>query len=332
MARGVYEKVPGSGVWWIQYFEGGKRHREKVGAKSAAIKLYQTRKADATAGRKMPTLRNTRGITVGDLLDDALEYAAHHKDFQNYKSRAEIVRGTLGDIAATDLTPLDLKRWLNAHCKTPATANRYKSLVSLAYRVGGEAGKVTVNPARMVFHRPEPAGRKRYLMVEEKEYDRLYAAIMKLYPEHLAEFIVSVYTGMRLTEQYSCEWSQVSLSRKTIELTVTKNGFARTVRLNEKVVAAIESLRRPGQKKTDLVFPSTRKDYVTDTWFHPCLAEAGITGYVWHCNRHTFCSWLAMAGATDRQIMEAAGHKSLAMAAKYSHLSPRHTQSVVDML
>lgn len=182
------------------------------------------------------------------------------------------------------------------------------------------------------MHRKEPDGRKRYLVKEEKEYDRLYAAIEKLHPEHLAEFIVSVYTGMRLTEQYSCEWSQVNLARKTIELTVTKNGFARTVRLNAKAVAAIESLRRSSQKKSDKVFPSTTKDFDTGDWFHPCLEAAGITGYVWHCNRHTFCSWLAMAGATDRQIMEAAGHKSLTMAAKYSHLSPKHTQSVVDLL
>jgi len=91
-------------------------------------------------------------------------------------------------------------------------------------------------------------------------------------------------------------------------------------------------LRRPGQKGTDLVFPSTEKDFSTRAWFPEALRETGITDYVWHSNRHTFCSWLAMKGATDRQIMEAAGHKSLAMAARYSHLSPAHAQSVVDML
>jgi len=35
--HGVYEKVPGSGVWWVQYFDyEGRRRREKVGSKSAA--------------------------------------------------------------------------------------------------------------------------------------------------------------------------------------------------------------------------------------------------------------------------------------------------------
>jgi hypothetical protein len=45
-------------------------------------------------------------------------------------------------------------------------------------------------------------------------------------PAHLAEFVVSVHTGMRLSEQYSCLWSQVDLERRTIELTKTKNGPA----------------------------------------------------------------------------------------------------------
>jgi hypothetical protein len=30
--------------------------------------------------------------------------------------------------------------------------------------------------------------------------------------------------------------------------------------------------------------------------------------------------------------MEAAGHKTIAMAARYAHLSPQHTQSVVDRI
>ena len=55
----------------------------------------------------------------------------------------------------------------------------------------------------------------------------------------------------------------------------------------------------------------------------------GLSGYVWHSNRHTFCSWLAMAGASIKEIQEAAGHKSIIMPARYSHLSPAHRLSVV---
>ena len=39
-----------------------------------------------------------------------------------------------------------------------------------------------------------------------------------------------------------------------------------------------------------------------------------------------------MAGATTREIMETAGHKTMSQSARYSHLSPQHTQSVVDRI
>jgi integrase len=328
--RGVYEKPEGSGIWWIHYYAAGKRHREKVGRKSDAMKLYQSRKADAVAGRKLPELRNSKVVTLSELIDDALEFVANHKDVRNYKSKAVIVREALGSCTAVELTPQELERWLRGQCKTPATANRYKAFISLCYREGVRNGKVTVNPARLVRQRKEGAGRLRFLSREE--FDRLVAVITERFPEHLAEFIVSIHTGMRLTEQYTCTWSQVHLDRRTIDLTKTKNGSARTVHLNSDALAAIESLKIPGQRPADFVFPRHGKSYDTRSWFHPCMEDAEITGYVWHSNRHTFCSWLAMAGASIKEIQEAAGHKTITMSARYSHLSPSHKLSVVERI
>ncbi|MGB9075921.1 MAG: tyrosine-type recombinase/integrase, partial [Terracidiphilus sp.] len=267
--RGVYENPEGSGIWWIHYYAGGKRHREKVGRKSDAIKLYQSRKADAAAGRKLPELRNSKVVTVGELIDDALEFVAHHKDNRNYKSKAVIVREDLGSRHAAEVTPQELERWLREHCNTAATANRYKAFISLSYREGVRNGKVNVNPARLVRQRKEGGGRLRFL--SRDEYDKLHKVIAKRFPEHLAEFVVSIHTGMRLTEQYTCTWSQVHLDRRTIELTKTKNGSARTVHLNSDAVSAIESLRRPALRLGDSVFPRQGKSYDTRSWFHPCL-------------------------------------------------------------
>jgi integrase len=330
--RGVFEHPAGSSVWWIHYYVEGKRHREKVGRKGDAIKLYQTRKADAMAGRKLPVLRSSKAVTVSDLVDLALEATANHKDKRNYVSKAEIVREALGAKPAAEVSPQEIEGWLRSRCKSAATANRYKAFLSLCYRQGMRNGKVSSNPARLVQQQKETAGRLRYLTREE--YDRVCEAIRKLFPEHLAEFVVSVNTGMRLSEQYSCTWSQVDLSRRAIDLTETKNGTARTVHLNADALAAIESVRLTGQKPEGRVFPryGIGGSFDTRSWFHPCLAEAKITGYVWHSNRHTFCSWLAMAGATIKEIQELAGHKTITMSARYAHLSPDHKLSVIDRI
>ena len=114
--RGVYENPMGSGIWWVHFYAAGKRHREKVGRKSDAIKLYQ-RKADVVAGRKLPELRNSKVVTLSELIDDVLEFVAHRKDNRSYESQGEIVRKALGSKPAADLTPQELERWLRIRCK-----------------------------------------------------------------------------------------------------------------------------------------------------------------------------------------------------------------------
>jgi integrase len=165
------------------------------------------RKADARRGRKLPVLRNTKAVTMSELIDD---------DLRNYRSRGEIVRESLGSRVASEITPKELLAWLNKRKKSAGTFNRYKAFIGLCFRVGEDNGKVDLNPARKFRPRKESAGRIRYLHQDEqeKEYDRLLAAVTKLFPEHVAEFVVSVHTGMRLSEQYTVDWSEFQPRRK----------------------------------------------------------------------------------------------------------------------
>jgi hypothetical protein len=53
--RGVYEKVRGSGVWWIQYFDStGRRRRERIGSKSSAMKAVESRRTKTREGVILP--------------------------------------------------------------------------------------------------------------------------------------------------------------------------------------------------------------------------------------------------------------------------------------
>ena len=336
--RGIFERPPGSGVWWVSYFGAdGKRHREKVGRKSDARALYQKRKTDVRAGLKLPSLRGAKGVTVGELIDDALLFVKGYKDYKGYVSKAAIVRAVFGEQTAESLKPAEIKAWLEERFNTPATKNRYKAFLSLCYREGIESEKVSVNPAKLVRRKKEPGGRVRFLS-REHEYPLLCKIISKRFPEHLDEFVVSVHTGMRLSEQYGCTWPQVHFERRTIELKDTKNGEDRTVHLNNTAVEVLKKRFRGlprGAKLTDLVFPRPRAGQPkasNRSWFDLCTEEAGITEYLWHGNRHTFGSWLAMSGASSKEIQEAGGWKTIQMAARYSHLSPSHKGAVVDRI
>lgn len=66
--RGILEKTPGSGVWWIRYVDAQSRlRREKAGKKSAAVLLYRKRKQEALEGPKPP--EKLRRAPVPTLVD-----------------------------------------------------------------------------------------------------------------------------------------------------------------------------------------------------------------------------------------------------------------------
>jgi integrase len=112
--------------------------------------------------------------------------------------------------------------------------------------------------------------------------------------------------------------AQVDFERNEINLTATKNGEDRTVTMNSDVKEILWARKeRVKPKRKDIVFPGNTSGGKVDTrtWFKPAMKAAEIEGYVWHCNRHTFCSWLAIAGVPLKTIMELA-----AITAQYAPL------------
>jgi len=74
--RGVFEKVRGSGVWWIRFIDAeGSFRREKAGSRSAAIALYSKRKTEALEGKKLPKKLRARTVRFTELADDYLVHA-----------------------------------------------------------------------------------------------------------------------------------------------------------------------------------------------------------------------------------------------------------------
>jgi integrase len=331
-SRGVFERPASSGIWWINYYVDGKQHREKVGRKSDAIALYQKRKADARRDLKLPELNRRvpqAPLTFGELATAAVEHAKTHlRTWSDYDWKERTLREDFGARPAAEILPGEIDRYLTERCRTPATANRFRAFFSLCFRLGMEKGKVSSNPARLVRMRKENNGRIRYL--SRKEYEKLSEVIRRDYPDQHPAFAVSVYTGMRWGEQFTLTWSQVNLKGKVIHLWGTKDPTgkvetrSRNVPLNSIALGAMrEQHRRVPHSSADKVFPRAG-DYCR-FWFEPALREAKIKEYTWHCNRHTFCSWLAMAGASMKEVQELAGHKTISMTARYMHLAPQVT-------
>jgi site-specific recombinase XerD len=329
-ARGIFEKVPGSGIWWIRFNDAqGRYRREKAGTKGMAIDLYRKRKVQALEGRKLPERLRRATVTFAAIAKDALAYSKVHKAGTSYRcdaGRMEVVLGWFREYPAESITAQDIEGQFQKQEWAPATANRYRALLSLTYRLAIRNGKVKENPARLVPHRLEDNARIRFLSTEEET--ALRKAIEAKCPEHLPEFDLALNTGIRLSEQYGLLWENVSIPLRMLTIPRTKNGTMRHVPLNQAAVKALETLRKR-LPASEYVCGGAREPR---RWFEPALKDAKVANFSWHCLRHTFASRLVMAGVDIRTVQELLGHKTIAMTVRYCHLAPKHTLAAVERL
>lgn len=333
--RGIFERKPG--IWWIRYVDAqGRFRREKAGTKGMAIELYRKRKTEALAGKKLPEKLRRAVVTFADIARDALVYSKANKlSYGDDVVRIEPMLGWWRDRAADSITAQEAERRLEQAAEekqwSPATVNRYRSLLSLVYRLAIRNGKATDNPARLVAHRQEPSGRIRFLSGEEE--GRLRAAIEAEGAEHLPELDLALHTGSRRSEQYGLTWENVNVARRVLTIPRSKNGLTRHVPLNAPALAALAELHKRGDG-TGPVMRNLEGEPLANSrhWFEPAMRHAKLRTFSWHCLRHTFASRLVMAGVDIRTVQELLGHRSILMTVRYSHLSAQHTLAAVERL
>jgi site-specific recombinase XerD len=335
--RGVFEREPGSGIWWVRYFDAqGRLRREKAGTKSAAIALYRKRKTEALEGKKLPEKLRRPPTTFMEISRDALRYSEDHKRTHSDDVRImKRLRSWFGDRSADAITADEIERHfqegVDEHGWAPSTVNHHRSLLSLTYRIAIRNGKATSNPARATRHRKEDNDRVRWMSADEEK--RLREVLAASWPEHLPELDLALHTGMRRSEMYGLDWEDVDLGRRFLRVKRSKNGESRYVRLNSVARKALVKL----QERCDGTGAVIRNLAGTPVlaprhWFPDAIKKAGIENFHWHDLRHTFASRLTMARVGIRAVQEALGHKSIAMTVRYSHLDPDFMADAVDKL
>lgn len=199
--RSVFEKVPGSGEWWICYWDAqGRKRRETAGSKSNAILLYRKRKTEALQGKKLPEKLRRATVTFADIAREALAYSkAHKRTYGDDLARMERILGWFRDRSADSVTPQEIERHFETCIEeevwAPSTVNHYRSLLSLTYRLAIRDGKATSNPARATRHGREDNSRVRYLTPDEET--KLRTEMVAHWAGHIPELDLALHTGLR---------------------------------------------------------------------------------------------------------------------------------------
>ena len=221
--------------------------------------------------------------------------------------------------------------------RTGPTANRYLAALSVCLSFGVKTLQwLERNPCERITKSRENKGRVRFL--SDDECERLLAACRKSDNKDLyLAVVLSLTTGARQAEIMTLRWGQIDFARKVITLHETKNGERRAIPLVGDAFTLLQAPSKVRSLTDDRLFPPkprARKSECIDLhapWV-AALKVAGITDFHWHDLRHTAASYLAMSGVSLVEIAKVLGHRTLAMVARYSHLSDGHIVATGEKL
>jgi integrase len=339
--KGVYEYPRDSGIWWAEHYDiNGVRHREKAGARSNAIKLKNTREREKLEGKVPAPAERKEKILFRELIEDAQAHAESENDsahVRQLKFKFDTLLPVFGLREVEEITRVELVGWLDKQKKkrkwTAATYNRWQAALSLIFRVGNANEKTERNPLRGVRRKHEDNGRCRYLSIEEeKELTRVLA---EDWPDYLPAFLLSIHTGMRSSEQKRSLVGDYNPDSGMLTVHQKKDRNAPKVRYVPMTPIALEAYNKmaEGKKRGALLCVNSRGHALRARhWFEESLAKAKILDYHWHDNRHTACSRWVMGGVPVAEVSKYAGHATIQMTMRYSHLMPGQASRANDKM
>lgn len=334
--RGLFERPPGSGIWWIQWSNAeGRVKREKVGTKAAARMLYAKRQTEKLQKKKLPELTPEKPLTVREMIErfrpqfEAKKSAADDKRYAAYWIEA------LGKVDADEVRPSDVVAWRAKRKKedgvADATVNRAVAFLKRIYNLAILDGVFTAaNPVSRVKQIRENNSRVRYLTEEEETALRAAAR-----PEFWPLVEVAYLSGLRQGEQFTLQREDLDFRARVITIRESKHGEKRTVPMSNRLAELLRT--QLDSHKSDWVYPGqdAAEHYRGRSAIgalQTALRHAGIKNFKWHDLRHTFCSRLVMAGASLASVQQLAGHKTISVTMRYAHLSPEHNRAAMELL
>lgn len=173
---------------------------------------------------------------------------------------------------------------------------------------------------------PQPRGRSRWATYEEA------GRLINAASPHIQRLIIFLlYTGARMGEALNLEMADVDYENRWLVFRDTKNGEDRGLPVHPALEPGLVLNRHGRALRTQRGEAYADHDdggggQIKTAW-RATLRRADIRELRPHDLRHTFSTWLTMAGVHEQVRDELMGHASTSMGRRYSHV-PR--QSLID--
>ncbi len=230
-----------------------------------------------------------------------------------------------------------------ARPKSRKTMKHYRDLLALLLSHSQKWGWMGDDPMEGV--RPITKlrnERTRYL--DDDERRALLAACKASHNRQLYPIVVfALSTGARKGEILGLTLDDVSMEREVAVFRNTKNGDTRSVPL----VGHLKDVLKK-QIRWSKAEHKKQQETATKRWLFPgqdgqkpidirnpwekARDAAELVDFRFHDLRHSTASYLAMSGASQLEIAEVLGHRTLQMVKRYAHLSESHVRGLVEGL
>jgi integrase len=325
----------------------------KDGRKFYKSKTFNTEKEAKTWGNKiryeidrgLVTQESLKNRKFSDAIEKYLRQVLPEKprNSRNVEQHLKWWQEQLGNRLLTDVTAKDIAECRDKLLKepthhnknrAPATVIRYLSSLSSVFEtIIKEWHWVEKNPVKLIRKPTVSNARTRFL--SEEECQKLLTCCKESRNPYLYSIVViALTTGMRRGEILGIRWQDIDFDKKLVMLPKTKNGSIRYVPI---VGIAFQVIKNLFEQEFIIdssfqIFPSLNLERYLDirtAWLF-ALKRAGITNFNFHDLRHSCASFLAMSGATQRDIAEILGHRDLRMTHRYSHLTQNHLAEALE--
>ena len=342
----------GSDIWYVGLTRNGKRvqfstrtsDKAEAGLIEAAfklrldggrreqfIKLMDAVMGDAATGSAEPTQQSMLANLSDIAFEDAAGICARSRE-----ARVRVVDNFVewlkehqpNAILVTDVTPTIAWDYAKSLREGRTAKTVQKVIAHLSATWGGliRRGLVTENVWRYAHVKSDPTEERTGRAFTTEEVSAILKAAHGTWLE--AAVMVAAYTGLRQGDVISLEWEDVDLEAGTITVTPSKTArLSRTVTIP--IHPSLDTFLRSLPERDGLVVRGVPTKAATrSNHWKACLDKAGIKAdgeelMTFHNLRHTFATWVRMAGADKGEQMLLGGWSQTATANKYDHASVR---------
>ena len=348
--------------FYITYKDKGKAIFEKVGWRSEGytiqdaidlrgLRVRERRHPELFGKPQSPPVPPPTGITVEEAwVSFRKHWLPNLKDqYGVIRTYERYIRPNFGSRHILALTELEVETFKQELLAGGAENGRglqqgtVQKVLALLKRIVNKAFKWNLvegkNPLSGVSVKNIFSKRERYLSRKEAEQilDGLSFVSCELY--HISR--IALNTGLRLSEILKLQGNDINIDQGIILIRDGKTG-ERTAYIPQYFEKELERLIP--LDKSNFLFSNKkgemRNSKVVSTSFAKFMNESGLNKnvtdgkqkIVFHTFRHTFCSWLAIAGVPLYTIAKLAGHKTISMTQRYAKLSPAIQREALERL